>query len=70
MPKRLIKKLYRCYLCDMLNRLEEMTEDPAPVTRDTKLRFMDLQFELIREVYKLDNDQNGGAFVMFTAPKQ
>lgn len=70
MPKRLTKKLYRVFLCDKLASLDDMARDPTPVTRETHLNFIRLQAELTKELYKLDNDLNGGTVVMFTAPKE
>lgn len=50
-------KEYRDCLTDMLNILEELTEAPSPTaTRDSFIHTLHLQFEITRELYRLDKE--------------
>ena len=51
------KEKYRAKLIELVELLAELAEMPSmTVTRDTAINVLRLDFELRRELYKLDND--------------
>lgn len=55
--KQMTSERYREYLCGLLKSLEELTEAPsATATKDSFVNTLHLQFEITRELYRLDKE--------------
>ena len=66
--KRMTSERYRKYLCGILESLEELTEAPSDTaTRDSFVCTLRLQFEITRELYKLDHENDVGKVTLYDA---
>ncbi len=54
---QLKRQKYRDYLAKQLDDIDELFETPSSkMTLDTVVNAMRLQFEIVRELYRLDNE--------------